>query len=164
VSSYDVADGLQRWTTELPGLVELIVPTTDETVFVVRPEGAEPLLLDVDDGSTVAATEQPDLFLACEREYEDDDLYGELATSEGERDRYRRATRDDVWQLCDVSGDAIEPAELIAGGDLTPDWFGYDPDLDDQEPEGADRWAVWVTPDGILHGAGPASDARTTAR
>lgn len=165
VSSYDVADGRRQWTTALPGLVESIVPTTDETVFVVRPEGAEPLLLDVDDGSTVAPTERPELIVACERDYQDDDLFGELITSDGGPDRYRRATPDDVWQLCDVSGEVIEPAEHMATGALTPDWFGYHPGLDDdQEPEGADRWAVWVTPDGTLHGAGPAGDAQTTAR
>jgi hypothetical protein len=162
VSSYRVTDGRQQWTTELPGLVESIVPTSDDAVFVVRPEGAEPVLLDVDDGSTAAPAERPELILACEREYQPDDLYGELITSDGERDRYRRATPEEVWQPCDASGDVVEPAELIATGELTPDWFGYHPDLpDDQEPEGADRWAVWATPDGTLHGAGPAGDART---
>jgi hypothetical protein len=141
------------------------VPTTDENVFVVRPDDGEPVLLDLNDGSTVAPAERPELILACEREYESDDLYGELITADGERHRYRRATPDDVRQLCDASGDVIEPAELIATGELTPDWFGYHPNLDDdQEREGADQWAVWVTPDGTLHGAGPASDARTTAR
>jgi hypothetical protein len=164
VASYRFADGRRQWTAALPGSVETIMPTSDESVALVQPNGADPLLLDFDDGSSVALGERPELIVACERDYDPDDIHGELDFSQEERREYLRATEEALFALCDASGNVVDPADLLGTGELTPEWFGLHPDLEDgEEREGADRWAVWVTPDGTLHGAGPADEARNTA-
>jgi hypothetical protein len=93
--------------------------------------------------SDQARADTPALILACEHEHENADLIGALITADGGRLDYRRAHNDDLFRLCDASGNVIDPSEILETGELTTDWFAG-PVTRPRRRSGAERSQVVV--------------------
>ena len=135
-----------------------ILETSDPDLFVLTdPDAGPDRVLDAEEVTVGAIGDAGDLLVGCQVPGEEDGLRVTLRTFDGEEQDY--LVMYGSLGLCDLDGEAVDPAEALRRRGELPHWFGIaeapdDQDPDEDEPSSAvDGHFLWTEGDRVLRAA-----------